>query len=121
MFGMEGNVVGIVGSGFEGNGGNVTFGAAGIGGRVGSFGSVGWFGRVGRGGSVAWGNVGIDGIGGNATFGIGGSACKRWRAAMLISKLDDDNAIIMESRKQCLRAAMFLEGNIGESSKFFYF
>ena len=38
MFGIEGIVVGI---GFEGKGGNVNFGAAGMGGRVGSFGRVG--------------------------------------------------------------------------------
>ncbi|KAK9228574.1 hypothetical protein WN944_021526 [Citrus x changshan-huyou] len=80
--------------------------------------------RVGNGGSVACGRVGIDGIGGNATLGIGGSvgrgpagACKRLRAAMLISKLDNDNATSIDNRKQCLRAAILCFTNIGKSRK----
>ncbi|KAH7566844.1 hypothetical protein JRO89_XS08G0244200 [Xanthoceras sorbifolium] len=119
---MVGTVVGMVGSGVEGNGGRVTFGA------VGNVGSVnlakmefGWLvkeamlaleelanvgnGVEGSGGRVALGREGIEGNGGKVAFGRGGivgkdnagggaaaGVSKRWRAAWLICKLDKHNA-----------------------------
>ncbi|KAI9165765.1 hypothetical protein LWI28_019990 [Acer negundo] len=82
MVGIEGIVVGMVGSGVEGNGGSVTFGAVGKVGSVG-FGKDGiWV--VGKGGNVAFGRLGngVDGNGGrvgcvgsvgNGVDGNGGS------------------------------------------------
>ncbi|KAK1587301.1 hypothetical protein Q3G72_011583 [Acer saccharum] len=82
MVGIEGIVVGMVGSGVEGNGGSVTFGAVGKVGSVG-FGKDGiWvvgkggnvaFGRLGNGGRVPLGRVGCVGSVGNGVDGNGGS------------------------------------------------
>ncbi|KAH7566843.1 hypothetical protein JRO89_XS08G0244100 [Xanthoceras sorbifolium] len=126
---MVGTVVGMVGSGVEGNGGRVTFGAVGSVGSVG-FGKDGiWvvgkggnvgFGRVGKGsgGRVALGREGIEGNGGKVAFGRGGivgkdnagggaaaGVSKRWRAAWLICKLDKHNATTTskDNMKQCLK------------------
>ncbi|TXG60098.1 hypothetical protein EZV62_014671 [Acer yangbiense] len=174
MVGIEGIVVGTVGSGIEGNGGSVTFGAVGkvgsvgfgkdgiwvVGkggnvafgrlgngvdgnggrvalGRVGCVGSVGngvdgnggrvalgrvgCVGRVGNGvegsgGKVGLGKEGTEGNGGKVAFGRGGivgrdnagggaaaGVSKRWRAALLISKLCKLNAARKDNRKQYLK------------------
>ena len=102
IVGIEGIVVGRLGSEVAGNGGSATFGIAGMVGNVGIWvlgksgsavdfgrvcGTVGSVGRgvVGNGGNVAaLGNVGIVGSGGSVT-------CKRWRAATdgLLPKRDN--------------------------------
>ncbi|KAJ4714541.1 cGMP-specific 3',5'-cyclic phosphodiesterase [Melia azedarach] len=99
MFGIDGIEVG--------NGGSVTFGAVGRDGI--------WV--LGKGGRVGFGRVGNDGIegnGGNVTLGSGGivgsgaaGACRSWRAAVLISKLENDNATSIDNTKQCLKEAIF--------------
>lgn len=78
--GMEGKVVGMV-LGMEGKLGSEV---AGSGGRV-PFGKVvGMVGREGKDGIVGKvGNVGIGGKGGNVGFGK--VVCRRWRAAMPMS------------------------------------
>ncbi|KAK3017688.1 hypothetical protein RJ639_004055 [Escallonia herrerae] len=93
MAGIDGIVVGMVGSEVAGKGGSVTFGTDGIVGKVGfgkdgiwvlgsggsedfgkvvgAVGSVGK-GDVGIGGNAAFGSVGMAGSGGNVAFGKGG-------------------------------------------------
>ena len=119
MVGIEGNVVGNVGSEVAGSGGRLTLGTAGMvgsvgigkdegiwvlgkGGNVVGFGKVGAVGSVGKavvgnGGSVAWGMVGIAGNGGNATVG---TVCSRWRAAQVVWTLDSDSVKNRERAKQ---------------------
>ncbi|KAK3004476.1 hypothetical protein RJ639_019583 [Escallonia herrerae] len=93
MAGIDGIVVGMVGSEVAGKGGSVTFGTAGIVGKVGFgkdgiwvlgsggnedfgkvVGAVGSVGKgvVGIGGNAALGSVGMAGSGGNVAFGKGG-------------------------------------------------
>lgn len=72
------------------------------------------FGSVGNGVEGNGGRVVIDGIGGNVAFGRGGAGggatavCRRWRAAMLISMLDQDNVILIINNimKHSLREAL---------------
>ncbi|GFS35070.1 hypothetical protein Acr_00g0037650 [Actinidia rufa] len=116
MVGIEGNVVGNVGSEVAGSGGRLTLGTAGMvgsvgigkdegiwvvgnGGNVVGFGKVGAVGKavLGNGGSVAWGMVGIAGNGGNATVG---TVCSRWRAAVVVWTIDSDSAKNRERAKQ---------------------
>lgn len=100
MFGIEGIVVGNVGSD-AGNGGNVTLGIiVGMAGRVGIVGSA-ERGVVGNDGNATFGRVGIAGIGGNATLGndgivgsVGAEVCSKWRAAKFTSMIDSDKATI---------------------------
>ena len=133
MVGIEGNVVGMVGSEVAGSGGRVTLGPAGMVGNVGigkddgiwvlgkggnvvGFGKVGAVGNVGKavlgnGGSVACGMVGTVGNGGNATLGragIVGTVCSSWRAAQVIWVLESANAKIRDRTKQCWKAAIVL-------------
>lgn len=75
-------------------------------------------GLVGKGGNVGLGRVGKEGSGGNVVFGMGRDgivgnagtgvvACKRFRAATLISMLEKHNAVtIIDNRKQCLKPAI---------------
>jgi len=72
---------------------------------VGVVGCVG-NGVVGNGGNVALGMVGIAGSGGNATAGIvgivgsvvGAEVCNRLRAAKLIWMLESDNTMVRHTR-----------------------
>lgn len=72
------------------------------------------FGSVGNGVEGNGGRVVIDGIGGNVAFGRGGAGggatavCRRGRAAMLISMLDQDNVILIINNimKHSLREAL---------------
>ncbi|WOG97619.1 hypothetical protein DCAR_0416960 [Daucus carota subsp. sativus] len=106
--GIEGMVVGNVGS-VAGKGGNVTFGIVeGMVGRVGIVGSVGR-GVAGKGGNTTFGSVGIAGNGGIETLGKGGifgrvgaEVCSRWRAPKLISTAESDRAATKIRMKQCL-------------------
>ncbi|XP_059455734.1 uncharacterized protein LOC132185934 [Corylus avellana] len=98
MVGIEGIVVGMVGNGMAGRGGRVSLGSAG---KVGN-------GMLGSGGNVALGRVGIEGKGGkdgivgsvNAGGGAATGVSIRWRAAMLISMLDNDIVITKDNRKK---------------------
>ncbi|KAI8031907.1 hypothetical protein LOK49_LG01G02219 [Camellia lanceoleosa] len=82
MVGIEGIVVGMVGSEVAGSGGRVNLGTVdgiwvvGSGGNVGigKLGIVGIVGKgvLGNGGNGAWGTVGIAGSGGSVTLGIDG-------------------------------------------------
>lgn len=115
MVGIEGNVVGMVGSGVAGNGGR---GTAGMVGSVGFGKAVGiWalgsggnaVGIVGSGcGWVAWGTVGIAGNGGNATLGnagivgmVGGVVVvwSRFRAPRLVWMVEKDRTMMRERTK----------------------
>ncbi|XP_057492458.1 uncharacterized protein LOC130778067 [Actinidia eriantha] len=105
IVGIEGIVVGRLGSEVAGNGGSVTFGITGMVGNVGIWvlgksgsavdfcrvcGVVGGRGVLGNGGNVvALGNVGITGSGGSVT-------CKRWRAATDGLLPQRDNAMATE-------------------------
>ncbi|PRQ48495.1 hypothetical protein RchiOBHm_Chr2g0111361 [Rosa chinensis] len=128
MVGNEGIFVGMVGTGVTGSGGGVTLGAAGMVGRVG-FGKEGiWMlgsggivvlGRDGMGLIVNGGNVGFgrEGREGTATLGRDGIvgtgnavACRRFRAAKLVSMLDKHNAAtIKDNRKQRLKLAILVD------------
>ncbi|XP_057496720.1 uncharacterized protein LOC130781535 [Actinidia eriantha] len=141
--GIEGNVVGMVGSEVAGSGGRVTFGTAGMVGNVGigkddgiwvlgkggnvvGFGKVGAVGNVGKavlgnGGNVACGMVGIVGNGGNTTLGragIVGTVCSSWRAAQVIWVLESANAKIRDRTKQCWKAAIFGDSMANPSPKY---
>lgn len=97
MFGIEGNVVGMVGSD-AGKGGNVTFGIVG---KVGIVGSVvgNGTGTAGNGGSVTFGRPGMVGS-------VGAEVCSKLRAAKLTCMLESDNATTKNRAKQCLIAAI---------------
>ena len=122
MVGIEGIVVGIVGSEVGsggrvtlgtvgkddgiwvlGRGGNVGFGKVGTAGIVGKgvvgsggnagFGKVGTVGIVGKGVEGSGGNVvGMVGNGGSVTLGRGGMVCRSWRPARVVWMLESDNA-----------------------------
>ncbi|GMP25896.1 hypothetical protein CsSME_00002550 [Camellia sinensis var. sinensis] len=104
MAGIEGIVVGMVGSEVAGSGGRVNLGTVdgiwvvGSGGNVGigKLGIVGIVGKgvLGNGGNGAWGTVGIAGSGGSVTLGIDGivgTVCSRLRAARHMWMLDNDS------------------------------
>ncbi|XP_068319666.1 uncharacterized protein [Pyrus communis] len=110
MVGIEGIVVGNLGSGLAGIG--VAFGRVGTVGRVGN-------GVEGRGGKVALGIVGSEGSGGNVVLGrdgivgttnAGGEAAagvsKRWRAAWLMWMLESDSTTTKDKVKKSLGVAM---------------
>ncbi|KAM7519726.1 hypothetical protein LguiB_018688 [Lonicera macranthoides] len=108
MGGIEGIVVGMVGSEVDGSGGSATFGMVGIEGKVGiwvlgkggkaNFGRVGPVGSVGKGtagngGSVVLGRVGMASDGGSVGS-VGREDCSRWRAARVVWRLESTNATI---------------------------
>ncbi|KAM7515772.1 hypothetical protein LguiA_005355 [Lonicera macranthoides] len=108
MGGIEGIVVGMVGSEVDGSGGSATFGMVGIEGKVGiwvlgkggkaNFGRVGPVGGVGKGtagngGSVVLGRVGMAGDGGSVGS-VGREDCSKWRAARVVWRLESTNATI---------------------------
>ncbi|CAL5365180.1 unnamed protein product [Camellia sinensis] len=101
MVGIEGIVVGIVGSEVAGSGGRVNVGRVGMVGSVG-LGKVDGIWVLGSGGSVGIGKLGIVGIvgkgilgnGGNVTLGrdgIVGVVCSRLRPAKLIWMLENES------------------------------
>lgn len=95
--GMAGNVAlgsdGIVGRGMLGSGGSVAVGMAGL------VGKVGMAGRVGIGGIAA---LGSDGMAGNP----GAVVCMRWRAARLAWRLESEMVMIKERSRWKLIAAI---------------
>lgn len=114
MVGIEGNVVGMVGSGVAGNGGRVILGTAGMVGSVGFGKAVGIW-ALGSGGNAVgivgsgcgWGTVGIAGIGGSATLGNAGIVgmvgvvvvWSRFRAPWLVWMVEKDRTMMRERSK----------------------
>lgn len=116
MFGIEGIVVGMVGND-AGRGGSTSLGIV-----VGIVGSVGR-GVVGKGGNATFGSVGIAGNGGIETLGndgivgsVGAEVCSKWRAPKLTSITESDRAATKDRMKQFLALAIFdkSKGSVGE-------
>lgn len=109
IFGIEG----MVGND-AGRGGSTSFGiVVGIVGSVGIVGRVGR-GVVGSGGNATFGSVGIAGNGGIETLGndgivgsVGAEFCSKWRAPKLTSMTESDRAATKDRMKQCLAVAIF--------------
>ncbi|CAL5365192.1 unnamed protein product [Camellia sinensis] len=108
MVGIEGIIVGMVGSAVAGSGGRVSLGTVGMVGKVG-FGKDDGIWVLGNGGNVGStvgivgkGVFGIVGNGGNATLGregIEGTVCNRLRAARLIWVLENASTITRDRTK----------------------
>lgn len=114
MVGIEGNVVGMVGSGVAGNGGRLILGTVGMVGSVGFGKAVGIW-ALGSGGNAVgivgsgcgWGKVGIAGIGGSATVGNAGIVgmvgvvvvWSRFRAPRHVWMVEKDRTMMRERSK----------------------
>ncbi|GMP25902.1 hypothetical protein CsSME_00002556 [Camellia sinensis var. sinensis] len=103
MVGIEGIIVGMVGSAVAGSGGRVSLGTVGMVGKDEGIWVLGNGGNVGSTvGIVGKGVFGIVGNGGNATLGregIEGTVCNRLRAARLIWVLENASTITRDRTK----------------------